>query len=218
MISSKEQEILKYLQENPDFLKKNVENLAHMLTPVSLHKVKSFAEIQVKMRERTIHKLKSQLQEVCINAEKNYGLMQKLVVFDQELMACNTIEAVLQTVSHTLAGPWQLPYHHLKIFPESSRLPLPDEAILKEASTKKAIAELNKVVTGNRCIHPALYQWFDDGVVVESFLHLPLREKNVTLGLLLIGHTDPGYFAENLPTDFVEWLAQSIVVTLKRVW
>ncbi|MBN3859471.1 DUF484 family protein [Neisseriaceae bacterium PsAf] len=189
-----------------------------MVSKQNKHKIKSFTEVQEIANKDIIENLELQLQEMYHIADENFALIQKIINFDHELMACRTVNQVLKTVKKNFNNVFGMPNNILKITVEpkaSIRLSAADR--VTDVTLIEAIQTITKPVTGTKCIHPELYDWFNEDVKVESFLHLPLVVQDNYLGLLLVGHTDPDYFSENAPTDYVEMMAKSVAITLNRI-
>lgn len=181
-------------------------------------KIKSFSEVQLAARRDIIENLAMQLEEMYCIADDNFTLIKNIIHLDHALMSCRTYEQVLQVVDTNFTDVFQLPYHVLKLTIETqSSIQLSDHERVADPDIRNSIQNLHKATTGQQCIHPDLYTWFDDHVAVASFLHLPLIVDGIHLGLLLIGHENPDYFAENAPTDYVEMMAQSVAITLNRI-
>ncbi|QRN41362.1 MAG: DUF484 family protein [Neisseriaceae bacterium] len=181
-------------------------------------KIRPFVEVQQAANKDIIENLELRLQEMYRIADENFLLIQKIINFDHELMACKTVRQVLNTVRENFNCVFNMPYNILKIIVEpKASIRIADVDRVNDLDLIESIKSVKKPVTGTKCIHPGLYDWFDAHVRVESFLHLPLVAQDNYLGLLLVGHTDPDYFSENAPTDYVEMMAKSVAITLNRI-
>ncbi|MBQ9725001.1 MAG: GAF domain-containing protein, partial [Neisseriaceae bacterium] len=96
------------------------------------------------------------------------------------------------------------------------KLTIPPEMQLNDNALAERLASLNKPKCANKLIDEKLIKRLPDPDA-ESFLHLPLRYNNRTVGVLVIGHKDPAYFAPDTPTEFVSQMGESIAAALAKM-
>ena len=203
-------EILRYLKEHPEFL---IQHAAELNIRVSESKVRSFAEAQIAASEKKI----DNMAQVAENAEANKRTMQRIFQLNLALLSCNTVSQVLKAVSGRLNNDFNLPNFCL-LLTESSRKKqtIPPEMHLTDSALAKCLASLDKPKCANKLIDEKLIKRLPDPDA-ESFLHLPLRFNERTIGVLIIGHKDPAYFAPNTPTEFVSLMGEAIATALAKM-
>ncbi|MCV2509621.1 MAG: hypothetical protein N4Q32_04210, partial [Neisseriaceae bacterium] len=86
-----------------------------MVSKQNKHKIKSFTEVQEIANKDIIENLELQLQEMYHIADENFALIQKIINFDHELMACRTVNQVLKTVKKNFNNVFGMPNNILKI-------------------------------------------------------------------------------------------------------
>ena len=207
-------EVLGYLKEHPEFL---IQHAAELNIRVSESKVRSFAEAQIAAAEKKIDNIAHNMAQVAQNAEANKRTMQRIFQLNLALLSCNTVSQVLKAVSGRLNNDFNLPNFCL-LLTENSRkkLTIPPEMQLNDNALAERLASLNKPKCANKLIDKKLIKRLPHPDA-ESFLHLPLRYNNRTVGVLVIGHKDPAYFAPDTPTEFVSQMGESIAAALAKM-
>lgn len=208
------QEILGYLKEHPEFL---IQHAAELNIRVEESKVRSFAEAQIAAAEKKIDNIAYNMEQISQNAEANKRTMQRIFQLNLALLSCNTVSQVLKAVSGRLNNDFKLPNFCL-LLTESSRKKqtIPPEMHLTDNALAERLAGLNKPKCANKLLDEKLIKRLPDPDA-ESFLHLPLRFNERTIGVLIIGHKDPAYFAPDTPTEYVSLMADAIATALAKM-
>lgn len=211
----KPQKILDFLNTHPDFLAEHAETLGIRLKD---DKVRSFAQGQVVASRIKTEKMTQRMEDMLDAAQRNHITMQRLLKFDLRLLQAKTLNQVVKAVSASLNDDFGLPYFSFKLIvtpkiktklPESLNLP---EHLKIAAEWKKLKQPIcSQQLSGEaRALLP-------NDVILESFLQLPLWFGKYVGGVLLLGHPDPHHFAPDLPTEYVQRLAEALSAVLARL-
>ncbi|MBR5939684.1 MAG: DUF484 family protein [Neisseriaceae bacterium] len=207
-------DILGYLKEHPEFL---IQHAAELNIRVSESKVRSFAEAQIAAADKKIDNMARNMEQISQNAEANKRTMERIFQLNLSLLACNTVSQVLKAVSGRLNNDFNLPNFCLLLTTNSrKKQTIPPEMHLTDTALAERLASLSKPKCANKLVDEKLIKRLPDPDA-ESFLHLPLRYNNNTIGVLVIGHKDPAYFAPDTPTEYVSLMAEAIATALAKM-
>lgn len=207
-------DILGYLKEHPEFL---IQHAAELNIRVSESKVRSFAEAQIAAADKKIDNMARNMEQISQNAEANKRTMERIFQLNLSLLACNTVSQVLKAVSGRLNNDFNLPNFCLLLTTNSrKKQTIPPEMHLTDTALAERLASLSKPKCANKLVDEKLIKRLPDPDA-ESFLHLPLRYNNNTIGILVIGHKDPAYFAPDTPTEYVSLMAEAIATALAKM-
>lgn len=213
---NKEQNILKYLQKNPDFLTKHANTLGIRLKE---SKIRAFNEGQLADYEQQMQHMANNMNTMLHNAQDNHQTIIRLMKLNTALMACNTLKQVHHAISGSLKTDFNLPLFALRLLIQPhKKMAVPTELELPaKAACRPILKKLTTIQCADACIHKDLYQWLPENADAESFLHLPLRVQQSTIGILLLAHPDAGYFTADTPTDYMAMTGEAISATLTRI-
>ncbi|MBR5675646.1 MAG: DUF484 family protein [Neisseriaceae bacterium] len=207
-------DILGYLKEHPEFL---IQHAAELNIRVSESKVRSFAEAQIAAADKKIDNMARNMEQISQNAEANKRTMERIFQLNLSLLACNTVSQVLKAVSGRLNNDFNLPNFCLLLTANSrKKQTIPPEMHLTDTALAERLASLTRPKCANKLVDEKLIKRLPDPDA-ESFLHLPLRYNNNTIGVLVIGHKDPAYFAPDTPTEYVSLMAEAIATALAKM-
>ena len=200
-------EVIAYLKEHPDFLLDHGEEIYLTSTKDSTanNKVRPIWQLRLMAMDKKLKDFSLQMDYLNKLSQENFALANKIILFNQVLLKLESKKEIEQEATKALKDIFDLPHSRLFIWPQAGLSP----------EAENAMVSLNDIKTGHQLIHPDLYRDFAKPLALESFIHLPLKDdQGATFALLLIGHSDPDYFTDNMPTDYVAWLAQSLAIAL----
>lgn len=212
----KKTDILRFLQDNPDFLAQHAEALG---IRVGESKVRAFSEARIAAVSKKIDTMAQHMVQMTENAEYNLATMQRLMRLNLALMGCNTLKQVEAALAASLNEDFKLPQFALALTQKpAKKLRVPEALNLPENdAARNALRKLTAPLCATRALHKHLEKRLPDAVQAESFLHLPLRHHDTLIGVLLIGHPDPQYFAPDAPTEYVALMGDALAATLARI-
>lgn len=213
---SQEQNILNYLQKHPKFLAKHADTLGIRLKE---SKIYAFSKGKLTDYEHGMQNMASNMSAMLENAQANHQTIIRLMQLNTALMACNTLKQVSDTISGSLKNEFNLPLSAFRLISQpKKKIHLPPKLWLPEKDpARTTIKSLKNIQCGNFCLHKTMYSWLPENAEAESFLHMPLRLSQRTIGIILIAHPDATYFSADTPTDYMSMTANAVTATLIRI-
>ncbi|MDO5687592.1 MAG: DUF484 family protein [Neisseria sp.] len=212
----KKANVLRFLHDNPDFLAEHADELGIRLRE---SKMRTFSEAKLAAADRKIDTIARHMADMTENAEHNHAMLDKLTRLNLSLMACNTLQQVDTALRDSLNADFVLPHFDWFLLQTpAKKLRMPASLMLPENhAARGALRKLHAPQCDTRLLHKSLEKRLPENAESESFLHLPLRFHDTTLGVLLIGHPDPNYFAPDAPTTYVAMMGAALGATLARI-
>jgi uncharacterized protein YigA (DUF484 family) len=214
-----EQEVLRFLEQNPDFFN----DYPQVLADVRLHhesgKAVSLIERQVAVLRDQKKKLKRQLQELVDIARANDELDKRVHQLTLRLMECKQARDVLNTVRDYLMREFAADAVVVRLRPISG---MPAGAPLAEfvAPTDREFEALERIILdatplcGRFKHEQAVYFFGDQAEAIGSAALVPLRDASV-FGLLAIGARDARRFHAGQGTVFLTQLGELVSRALR---
>lgn len=212
-MSIKEAEVLKFLHAQPQWLYEHAAEFN--LRPIE-SKILSFQQGKMQVMQQKTEKMASQLIQMLGDADANHTLMAKFMAFTQRLLIVNTLAQWQRAISDGLNNEFTLPYHALIItadIPKNVRIPV-------NLHVNEKFKVIGKKLTAPACGAlpvAALLELLPEQPRLESFLQLPLRWKEQTLAILVIGHEDEAHFSPDMSTEWVAAIADNMAAVLARL-
>lgn len=209
------QSVLGFLKSHPDFLAEHADVLGVRMRD---EKVRSFAQGQLVASQLKIEKMANQLQTMHEASEANQATIRRVLALDIALLGANTVGQLVQVLYESLAQEFGLQQFCLALALEANnKIRIPDGIVVREAKTQAAIKALEKPVLGNK-ISTEMRSLLPQGdAVAESFLLLPVPIGGKTGAVILAADTDVNRFAADLPTEWIERMAEAVGVALSRM-
>lgn len=211
----REQDVLAYLQQHPEFL---LQHAATLGVRPEAGKVQSFAQAQWLAQQAKTEKMALQLTDMLHQAQANATTSARLMRFACRLMTANTLLQACRAASGGLKDDFDLPAHRLLLLmPPRKKNAVSEEWLLPVSHPAHAhLTEQNDIVCAPQLPAALLALLPDGGCGLESFLLLPLLDEGVVRGVVLAGDADENRFVADMPTDRVAELAQLMAVALAR--
>lgn len=181
-------------------------------------KVRSFAQGQLVASQLKIEKMADQLQTMYEASEANQATMRRVLALDIALLDANTVGQLVQALYDSLAQAFGLQQFRLALAAEpNNKTRIPDEIVVRDAKTRAAIKALDKPLLGNKISAEMRALLPQSEAVAESFLQLPVPIGGKTGAVILAADADVNRFAADLPTEWVERMAEAVGVALSRM-
>ncbi|UOO82832.1 DUF484 family protein [Uruburuella testudinis] len=209
------QRVLDFLNANPSFLAEHADALGLRLRD---DKVRSFAQAQLAASQLKIDKMAGQLEIMLADSEANRITMQRLLALDVQLLRANTVGQVVQALYQTLQHDFGLHQFKLLLIAEPrNKARIPGEIKIDGGKVRATVAALEKPLLGTK-ISAEMRALLPAGSgVPESFLQLPVPVGGATGAVLLAADTDVNRFAADLPTEWIERMAEALGAALSRI-
>lgn len=213
----KKENVLDFLREHPDFLAEHADELGIRLRD---DKVRSFAQAQLTASRLKIEKMAGQLQTMLADSEANRRIMLRQLALDVKLLQANTVAQLVQALYQSLEDDFDICRFRLVLIAKPQNKTRIPEKVCLPAGADKAnaeIAALDAPVLGTKISAEMRALLPDDGIVLESFLQLPIPIGGKTGAVLLAGDEDVNRFAADLETETVRYMADAIGAALSRM-
>lgn len=209
------QNVLDFLKSHPEFLAEHADALGVRMRD---EKVRSFAQGQLVASQLKIEKMADQLQTMYEASEANQTTMRRVLALDIALLDANTVGQLVQALYDSLAQAFGLQQFRLALAAEpNNKTRIPDEIVVRDAKTRAAIKALDKPLLGNKISAEMRALLPQSEAVAESFLQLPVPIGGKTGAVILAADADVNRFAADLPTEWVERMAEAVGVALSRM-
>lgn len=213
----KSQEVLSYLQDNPQFFEEHAELLSHIPIPHPHGgRTISITERQMLSLREKNRKLENKLGELLRFGEDNDALSDKVHRLAVAMISAATLQAVLHSLNFYLRDDFGVPYFALRFWERPDAIAeLP--AFAGVDGELRAFAEtLTQPYCGAASADASA--WFgEDAVNIRSQALLALRSGGSAIGLLALGSEDGEHFYEGMGTLYLERIGELLSAALVRV-
>jgi hypothetical protein len=214
-----EQEVLRFLEQNPDFFNDNPQVLADVRLHHDSGKAVSLIERQVAVLRDQKKKLKRQLQELVDIARANDETDKRVHQLTLRLIECKQARDVLDSVRDYLMRDFAADAVTVRLRPISG---LPPGAPLAEfvVPADRGLEALEKIILdavplcGRFRLEQMQYLFGDQAEAIRSAALVPLRDASV-YGLLAIGAKDAQRFHAGQGTVFLTQLGELVSRALR---
>ncbi len=177
-------------------------------------------EQENKTLKRTLHVLISK-------AERNRDILAGFQEMELRLLACNTLQDLLNELLVTLKDYFRLDAVTLVLFdPEqAARTLLADRTESNPhpnlrftetyAELKQLHSQISRVVVGTHSDEARAYAFPDNPYILSSAL-MPLTRHNILIGSLHLGSRDPQRYSHHVATDYITHMASVISVCVEN--
>lgn len=214
----KSQEVLSYLQDNPQFFEEHAELLSHISIPHPHGgRTISITERQmVNLREKN-RKLENKLGELLRFGEDNDVLSDKVHRLAVAMVSAATLQAVLHSLKFYLRDDFVVPYFSLCFWERPDAITeLPE--FVRVSKDLRVFADALMHPYCGAASAPDASGWFgEDAVNVRSQALITLRSGGGAVGLLALGSEDGEHFYEGMGTLYLERIGELLSAALVRV-
>ncbi|MDO5640028.1 MAG: DUF484 family protein [Neisseria sp.] len=209
------QSVLDFLKKHPDFLVEHADALGVRMRD---EKVRSFAQAQLAASQLKIEKMANQLQDLYEASEANRATMSRVLALDVALLRANTVGQLVQALYESLEREFGLQQFRLLLIAEpKNKTRIPDEITVMQAKVRAAIGALEAPKLGSKISAEMRALLPENDAAAESFLQLPVPVGGQTGALILAADEDVNRFAADLPTEWIERMAEAVGAALSRM-
>lgn len=209
------QNVLDFLKTHPDFLAEHADILGLRLRD---DKLRSFAQAQLAASQLKIEKMADQLQAMYEASEANHATIQRVLALDVALLGANTAGQLVQALYESLERDFGLKKFRLALVASpNNKARIPEEITVANAKARAAVKALKKPVLGSKISSEMRALLPQDDMVAESFLQLPVQIGGQTGAVILAADADVNRFSADLPTEWVERMAEAVGTALSRI-
>lgn len=204
--------IAEYLQENPDFFDRNPELLTRINLQHHNEGSVSLVERQQRILRSQIAELQEEITELMSNARRNEMIFRGYSALYVDLLRCETLTEVLDSLRTTFQQQLALPELTLKFF--DSPVSLPDQFTFAADTHKQLLSKRfgDSSVYLGRLTQEEQRLLFQD-TKVES-VALVLLGRDQQLGMLAFGSKDPSHFDPSMDYLLINQLQALLSVIL----
>jgi len=217
------QAVTKYLLANPNFLIDNPELLVEIQVQLQANGVVSLTQIQAAQSREKIKQLKSQLEEMVINARQNEVIYTTYADLNLDLARSSSLDDLNNSLTQHLVTGLQLESAQIVLLnsngdsehqlSEIQHRSIFDKKLAREPFYFGRIGKIEK---------EALFPNSKAESVALILLNGPQDPNNkqakaTTLGLLAIASSDPLHFQPDMDTVLVDYLRKNLNVHISRL-
>ena len=215
-----EEQVVKHLQENPEFFLNHPELLSNIRLPHDSGKAISLVEKQVNILREQGVKATEKLKDLTDNARTNdeiFDITRSLIL---DLLECNTIEKVITSVQKQFVRLRNVDACEL-IFLNHSMLSLPTAIRVEDAEVIKDkfsdVFRLGKPLCAQLQEEQILYLFPLSKENISSTALCPVSSNGETLALLALGNKTANYFNVHLDTLFLDFICEVLDSVVRRL-
>jgi len=197
----KDEEVAKYLQDNPQFFEDHVETLSQInLAHPHGGRTISLSERQLLALREKNKVLEKKLNEIVAYAEENDALQSKVHEFIVALFAARDLSTLQEMIPHLLSDIFAVPHTVLRLWETDP----PSADVLTFADTQEQPV----------CLHHPTHDtvsWFGEAIgQLHSYSYLPLHAGSETIGMLVLASEDKQRFYPGMGTVFLQRIAEAV--------
>ncbi len=212
-----EGEIAAYLAQSPAFFERHAELLAGIrLTSPHGQRAVTLSERQMEMLRERIKGLELKIVEMIRAGQENMALVDRLHRFTRMLMRTADAGTLPAAMVATLKHEFLIPQAALRLWLLAPVYESSDFARSVSDDVKTFAASLGLPYCGVNAGFEAV-AWLDDPQTVASVAMVPLRQGDVTFGLLVLGSPDPTRYAAEMGTEFLMRIGELAGAALWRL-
>jgi len=212
-----EDEVMRYLQSNPEFFEKHASLLAdiHLPSPHGDGTI-SLAERQQLAQRDKIEALEERFAEMVLNAQENDKIANKMHAFFVALQQAHRFDAVEQLISHNLPEDFNIADTYLRIWATPSDDRDAENLVFDsvEESISQWVDNIHNVYCGETPTSIVIDDWFLEPA--KSIAALPLKQNNKVYGFLALASDQTERFYVGMGTEFLQKLADHTSAALAR--
>ncbi len=213
-----EDQVIKYLQQHPDFFVQQPNLLAELRLPHDSGGAISLVERQVAiLRERNMD-MRHRLSKLLDNARDNDRLFDKTKRLVLALLESSSLNDAINSLFYSFNNDFQIHYTTLILFTDSDDLKA-DKARLETIEQARehigTVIRNSKPICGPADAGMVNYLFPNHSNHVGSMALAPLV-YGTTFGVLAIGNRDPHYYRSSMGTLFLSYIGEVLNRTLPK--
>lgn len=209
-------EVLQYLQDNPQFFEKYADTIANIYIPHPHNgKVIPISERQIVTLREKNQTLQNKLLELISFGEENDAIGEKMHHFSVALLTFNSLNDLLRGINSNLCEDFAVPHTAIRLWNITGD-ELENGEFTGTSDDIHAIADSLAQPYCGPHIADEIKHWFGaDAGQLQSFAMIPLRATQ-TIGLLVLGTPEPQRFYPGMGTLHLKRLGELVSTALSR--
>ena len=214
----KSEEVVRYLQENPQFFEEHAELMSHIVIPHPHGgRTISITERQMLSLRDKNRQLEGKMGELLQFGEENDVISEKMHRLAVTMISAGTFQAVIHTLNFHLRDDFSVPHFALRLWnrPESvAELP-------EFADVGEELQSFAETLAQPYCGSTTGFEtssWFGEAAKhIRSQALIGLRNGGGTIGMIALGSEDAQRFYAGMGTIYLERLGEMASAALARV-
>ena len=214
----KSEEVVRYLQENPQFFEEHAELMSHIVIPHPHGgRTISITERQMLSLRDKNRQLEGKMGELLQFGEENDVISEKMHRLAVTMISAGTFQAVIHTLNFHLRDDFSVPHFALRLWnrPESvAELP-------EFADVGEELQSFAETLAQPYCGSTTGFEtssWFGEASKhIRSQALIGLRNGGGTIGMIALGSEDAQRFYAGMGTIYLERLGELASAALARV-
>lgn len=215
----KADDVVQYLQDNPQFFDEHADVLANIQAPnaENADKIISFSARQIStLRDKNL-KLQEKLLELISFGERNDDISTKMHRISLALLTCTNLDDALHKVKFNLCEDFSVPHISIRLWGISDNEGSSEQPEFTAIS--KDIHAIAENLTQPYCgphVANEIKDWFgEDAAHLQSFSTVTLRTTK-TIGMLVLASPEVQRFNPEMETLHLKRLGELVSTTLTR--
>ena len=215
----KEDDVVQYLQNNPQFFDEHTDLLANVQVPTdeNTDKIISFSDRKISaLRDKNL-KLQDRMLELISFGERNDEISTKMHRISLALITCTNLDDLLHQTKFNLCEDFSVPHIAIRLWDISDIEGNSDQP--EFSATSKNIHTIATNLTQPYCgphVADEIRDWFgEDATHLQSFSTITLRTPQ-TIGMLVLASPEAQRFNAEMETLHLKRLGELVSTTLTR--
>ncbi len=212
------EEVVRYLQDNPDFFEEYAELLAQIYIPHP-HGGRAIpiAERQILTLREKSKKLSYKLEQLIEFGEENDAIGEKMHRLCLALIPARDMQGMLQALYYNLREDFAVPHQVVRVWHSGIGALAGSEFAPASDELRQYAASLEHPYCGPGA-NPEVASWFGEAAAqLRSFACMPLRDGgNASIGMLALASEDPKRFYPEMGTLYLKRLGELASAALQR--
>ena len=214
-----EEQVVKHLQDNPEFFLKHPELLSNITLPHDSGKAISLVEKQVNILREQGVKASEKLRDLTDNARTNdeiFDITRRLII---DLLECNTIEKVITSVEKQFVrlrnvDACELIFLNHPMLSFSTAVRVEDSKVIKDKFSD--VFRLGKPFCAQLQEEEILYLFPLSEENISSTALCPVLRDGEILAMLALGSETTDHFNVHLDSLFLDFICQTLGIIISR--
>ncbi len=214
----KAEDVVLYLQNNPQFFEENAETLSHIVIPHPHGgRTISITERQMLSLRDKNRQLEGKMGELLQFGEENDVISEKMHRLAVSMISAKSFRAVIHTLNFHLRDDFSIPRFALRLWdrPEGA------DELPEFAAVSQELQTFAETLTQPYCGSTSGFEtssWFgENSRSVRSQALIALRNGGGTIGMIALGSEDAQRFYAGMGTLYLERLGEMASAALARV-
>lgn len=218
----KEEEVIQYLSNSPDFFVKHTELLEGLTLPhPASGKAISLLEYQVAQLRKSTASYRNEFERLVEVARENESTMKKSRRLVLASLACESLDDFAVVVDDMIRDDFAIPYHTLVLFDDYPDCAIRTHFLTEEDLVLPQTAGFKECYCGELPEEELAFLFADDADKVKSIAVLPLlssqSDSEQALGVLVLASDKVLAFHHEKGAMFLQYIADLLSAILTRL-